>query len=243
MLCQRERHSPRRCRSRDPRLPASTPRCRSRGRAGTGATVALSVPLNEYVERVRKSAAAPGDSPRAAATARASTYASDAEGRPPPGGYAARGSPPSSHSAPVVRPAAIGRLLCDECSPALARHNPRDTGRIHQPLDALTPDADVVLEPQLGVDPSRAVGSVRGRVDRLNLLGQPRVRHRPDRRRATLPVMKAGAVHAQRPTHQGDRIVRLFRLDQREDLAYGSPVSRAKKAAAFLRISRSIRSV
>src|SRR5437588_2603456 len=61
--------------------------------------------------------------------------------------------------------------------------------------------------------------------------------------RATLPVMKAGAVHTQRPAHHADRKVRLFRLSQREDLAYGSPVSRAKKAAAFLRISRSIRSV
>ena len=58
-----------------------------------------------------------------------------------------------------------------------------------------------------------------------------------------LPVVEAGAIHTQRAAHHGDRVVRLLRLDQREDLAYGSPVSRAKKAAAFLRISRSIRSV
>ena len=131
----------------------------------------------------------------------------------------------------------------DGGAPTLARQKPGDTGRLHQPLDALAPDADPLLEPQLGVDPPGAIGAVRVGVDLLDLLGQPRVRQLAVRRRATLPVMKAGAVHAQRSAHHGDRKVRLLRRDQRKDLAYGSPVSRAKKAAAFLRISRSIRSV
>ena len=131
----------------------------------------------------------------------------------------------------------------DRRAPALARQKPGDTGRSHQPLRALSSNTDVVLKPQLGVDPPGAIGTVRVGMDRLDLLDQPRVTQRPVRGRATPSVMEAGAVHAQRSAHHGDRKVRLLRRDQREDLAYGSPVSRAKKAAAFLRISRSIRSV
>ena len=131
----------------------------------------------------------------------------------------------------------------DGGAPALARHHPGDTGRLHQPLHALSPDADAMLQAQLGVDAPRAVGAVRSGVDLLDLLDQPRVGQRPVRRRATLPVVEAGAVHPQRAAHHRHREVRPLRLDQREDLSDGSPVSRAKKAAAFLRISRSIRNV
>ncbi len=128
-------------------------------------------------------------------------------------------------------------------APALARRKPGHAGRSHQPLHALAPDPDPVLQTQLGVDAPGAVRAVRVGVDLVDLLSQPRVAERPVGRRAPLPVVEAGAVHTQRPAHHGDRKVRLLRRDQREDLAYGSPVSRAKKAAAFLRISRSIRSV
>jgi len=128
-------------------------------------------------------------------------------------------------------------------APALTRQQPGDTGRLHQPLHALTSDVDVVLEPQLGVNPPDAIGAVRAGVDLLDLLDQERVGQRSVRWRATLPVMKAGAVDLQGSATSRDRIVRFLRRDQREDLAYGSPVSRAKKAAAFLRISRSIRNV
>ena len=131
----------------------------------------------------------------------------------------------------------------DGRAPPLARQQPRNTGCSHQPLHALATDGDPVLEPQLGVDPPGAIGAVRRGVNLLDLLGQPRVRQRPVRRRATLPIMEAGAVHFQHAAHHRHREVRPLSLDQREDLSYGSPVSRAKKAAAFLRISRSIRSV
>ena len=53
----------------------------------------------------------------------------------------------------------------DGRAPALARQQPRNSGRSHQPLDALAPDADPVLEPQLGVDAAGAIGAVRGCVD------------------------------------------------------------------------------
>ena len=73
----------------------------------------------------------------------------------------------------------------DRGAPALARQQPRDTRVLHQALDALSPNPDPVLDPQLGVDPPRAIGAVRGGVDRPDLLDQARVRQRPVRRRAT----------------------------------------------------------
>jgi len=93
----------------------------------------------------------------------------------------------------------------DRRAPALARHQPGDTGRPHQPLHALSSDTDVLLKPQLGVDPPGAIGTVRVGMDLRDLLDQPRVTQRPVRGRATLPVVEAGAVHAQRSAHHGDR--------------------------------------
>ena len=48
----------------------------------------------------------------------------------------------------------------DRRAPPLARRKSGDTGRLHQPLDALSPDADPVLQAQLGVNPPRAIGAV-----------------------------------------------------------------------------------
>ena len=102
----------------------------------------------------------------------------------------------SSRSAATLTPGSLtGR------APPLARQQPRDTGCSHQPLHALATDGDPVLEPQLGVDPAGAIGAVRRGVDPVDLLGQPRVRQRPVRRRATLPIMEAGAVHFQHAAH------------------------------------------
>jgi hypothetical protein len=41
----------------------------------------------------------------------------------------------------------------DRRAPPLARPDAGDTGGFHQPGDPLAPDADVVLETPLGVDP------------------------------------------------------------------------------------------
>ena len=67
----------------------------------------------------------------------------------------------------------------DGGAPALTRQNPGDTGGAHQPLHPLASDADPVLQAQLGVNTPGAVGAVRGAVDLLDPLGQPRVRQRP----------------------------------------------------------------
>ena len=66
----------------------------------------------------------------------------------------------------------------DRGPPPLARQNPRDTGGSHQPLDALSPDVDLVLEAQLGMNAPSAVGAVRSGVDLPYHLGQPRVTQR-----------------------------------------------------------------
>src|SRR5215207_6391218 len=107
----------------------------------------------------------------------------------------------------------------------------------------LAPDPDVVLHPQLGVDPRRPVHAPAGVVDLLDLLRQPSILERTIGRRPALPVMEAGAVHTERATHHSDGIVGLLRGDERERLAYRPSLSFAKKTAAFERISRSIRSL
>ena len=125
----------------------------------------------------------------------------------------------------------------------LAGPDARDTSGFHQPRDPLAPDPDVVLHAELGMDPRHPVHAPAPVVDLLDLLGQPRVRERPIRRRATLPVMKASPADAEHAAHHGDGIVRLLRGDQRVRLAYRPSSSLAKKTAAFRKISRSIRSV
>src|SRR5215207_6552310 len=103
--------------------------------------------------------------------------------------------------------------------------------------------ADAVPNAQLGVDPRGAIDAPAGRVDPFDLVGQPGVLERPICRWPALPGIERGAVHSEHAAHDGDGIVGLLRSDKREQLAYRSSVSLAKKAAAFFRISRSIRSV
>jgi hypothetical protein len=57
---------------------------------------------------------------------------------------------------------------------ALAGHQAADAGLAHQPLHALARSADPVREPQVGVDPRRAVDLAVIAVDLLDLLAQPR---------------------------------------------------------------------
>jgi hypothetical protein len=70
----------------------------------------------------------------------------------------------------------------DRRAPPLPGPDTRDTGRFHQPGDSLAPDPDVVLHPQLGVDPWRPIDPAALVVELLDLLGQPRVAERPIRR-------------------------------------------------------------
>src|SRR5216684_2566335 len=64
-------------------------------------------------------------------------------------------------------------------------------------------------------------------------------RRRPGRRRAPVPGVEARARHLERPAQQPDRDGGLLHGDEREPHAF----SLAKKAVAFFRMSRSIRSV
>jgi hypothetical protein len=50
-----------------------------------------------------------------------------------------------------------------------------DTGSAHQHFDRVVPDDDAVAEPELGVDPRRAVGATRSGVDCADSVGEPGV--------------------------------------------------------------------
>jgi hypothetical protein len=131
----------------------------------------------------------------------------------------------------------------DRRLPPLSRPDARDTGGFHQPGDPLLPNPDLMLEPQLRVDPRGPVHAAALVMDLLDLLGQPRVLKRAIGRRATLPVVKPSPAHTQHAAQHGDGIAALLRGDKREPLAYRPSSSLAKKTAAFRRISRSTRSL
>ena len=107
----------------------------------------------------------------------------------------------------------------------------------HQPLD---PPARVAptLPAQLGVDPPRAVGAPAGGEDAADQAAQLGLRLGPgagDRDRAQ-PGVEAGDARADHPAQRGHGVVRPLGGDEGEP-AHAIP--RAKKAAAFLRISTS----
>src|SRR3954451_7658700 len=110
------------------------------------------------------------------------------------------------------------------------------------PLDALAPDTDSVGQPQLCVDARRAIQVAVVVVDLADALKQPLVLALAPRRRAVLPRVKARAADAQHAAHRLDRVLGPLRRDEPEDHRRVS-LSFAKKAAAFLRISRSSVSV
>ena len=122
--------------------------------------------------------------------------------------------------------------------PRLRRDQAGDAGLAHEPLDALAADPDAVGHAQLGVDARRSVDAPVRAVDLADALGQPRVLARAGRRRPALPGVKARAADAEHAAHRLDRVLGLLRRDEPEDHRRVS-LSLAKKAAAFLRISRS----
>ena len=115
---------------------------------------------------------------------------------------------------------------------------PRDDALFaHQPLDPLLADADAL--PAKGpVNARAAVPLAALRVRRRDLDGELRVRLRPLAARPLLPGVVAAAGDLEHLAQNGDRVVRLLRVDELEH----HPFSFAKKAAAFFNISRSISS-
>ena len=128
----------------------------------------------------------------------------------------------------------------DGCAAALADLQPGDPGGHHQPLHPLAPDADAVLDPQLGVDPRAAVHATVLSMNRLDLLDQERVRERPIRRRTGGPLVVARTADLQQLACHADRnrMLGLLRLDDPVG-SHRVSVSLAKKAAARLSRSRS----
>ena len=116
----------------------------------------------------------------------------------------------------------------------LAGPDARDTGGFHQPGDPLARDPDLVLDPQLRVDPRDPVHAAALLMDQLDLLDQPSVSQRPVRRRPALPIVKASPAHIEHAAHHGNGKVALLRGDKRVALAYRPSSSFAKKTAADL---------
>src|SRR5207248_2213164 len=114
-------------------------------------------------------------------------------------------------------------------------------GGPHQPLDSLAADPDPFLA-QIEVDAARAVAFAAARVDLADPDTQLCVGERPLGPRPSLPRVEAGAGDAEDPAEQRDRVVGLLRRDEPE-AAHRVSLSRAKKAAAFFKISRSCSSV
>jgi hypothetical protein len=125
-----------------------------------------------------------------------------------------------------------------DSQPPTAARAPRVPGRSAQRLSSAAPlagDPDAMSEPQFGVHPRSAIHPTVAVMDLADALKQPRIAELPIRRRPTSPRLIPGSRDPEDLAHQGDRMIGLLRLDEPE-LAHRIS-SRAKKAAAFRRIS------
>src|SRR4051794_4804531 len=116
-------------------------------------------------------------------------------------------------------------------------HHARQPGLAHQPSGALAAHAHAAVA-QLGVHPRPAVGRLALIVDGADLAEQLVIAAPPRARRPVLPGVVAGSADAEHAAQQGDGMLCFLRVDQPE-AHHRRSVSRAKKAAAALRISRS----
>src|SRR5579862_657145 len=125
----------------------------------------------------------------------------------------------------------------DGRAPVALRDEARDLLAPHQPLDPLAHDAHLAVTKRPMHAPG-AVGLAALSVDLLDPLEQRGVGQLAIRRRASLPGVEAGARDAEHPAQLRDRVVGLLRCDESKQ-AHRVSLSRAKKAAAFFKISRS----
>ena len=132
---------------------------------------------------------------------------------------------------PVARLALCG---CGKAPPGDAAQ----PGRAHQPRYALAGHGRA-LGLQFGVHPRRAVGAVRGGVDRADPAQQRRIPSVMGRRRAVPPHVVAGRRDALHIGHGGDREIGLVRAHELEDPL--GVLSLANQVAAFAKMSRSWR--
>ncbi len=122
--------------------------------------------------------------------------------------------------------------------PPLLGDQAGEAGLAHQPLDAFAADPLAVVEDEIRPDPRRAIDAAALAVQLTDPFGQPRVLERTRPGRPLRPGVIAGAADLEHTAHDHDRVRGLLRSDE-PVRAHRVPPSRAKKAAAFFRISRS----
>ena len=123
----------------------------------------------------------------------------------------------------------------------LAPDQARDALLAHQSSNALSPDVDLATG-EHRLHPRGAVGLTRVGMDLTDCRSDHPVSERPLARWAPLRGVEARSRDIQHPTEGGDRVIGPLRADEAVHDRYLRSVSVAKKAAAFLRISRSSRS-
>ena len=126
----------------------------------------------------------------------------------------------------------------DDEPAAMAAYQP---GNPHQPGHALATTA-YPGRAQVGMDPWCPIGPPTLLVRGADAGQQRRVRLGAGRGSACAPCVVAAGGDAQHATEHGDRMMGLLSLHERKPHSGVCPVSWAKKAAAFKRISRSSRS-
>src|SRR5439155_5667767 len=118
-----------------------------------------------------------------------------------------------------------------------------DTGGAHESGDALEVDRQPEPHGQLGVRAWRPVRlHVRIRVDFLDVLEKQFVLLFPRRRRPVFPFVISGSGHAKQPAGHRDIDIVIGEFSDQPVRYFGRTFSRAKYAAARLRISSSVSS-
>jgi len=111
----------------------------------------------------------------------------------------------------------------------------------HEPGYPLPRAVDIKLKGKLCMDPRRPIGAAASFVDLLDVSEEDPILQCMIRYRSLQPIVVSAGGDPQNATHDGNRVIHLLFLYEREYDCRVPSVSWAKKAAAFFNISRSIR--
>src|SRR5262249_16606153 len=127
-----------------------------------------------------------------------------------------------------------GRPCAGSADPATA--DTADVMEPHQSCDAMTAHSEPLCL-QILVNPRTTIPASRGLITGTNVRHESLILPRTDARRASAPRIKGAPGHPEHLTQDPHGIVRLLRLNE----AISHDDSLAKKATAFFKMSRSMR--